>query len=103
FLSIERMYFVIVVYMLAIGDILYNSDDLGAVPRDTLMLLAVKKLNCIITVARTVMEIGVAVAGYILGGPICVGTVIMAFALGPVIQVSLKYSQKALEKLLIHE
>lgn len=101
--STQLSAFILGVVLLAIGCGIYIAADLGAGPRDTLMLLAVKKLNCSITVARTVMEIGVAVAGYILGGPIGVGTVIMAFALGPVIQISLKYSQKALEKLLIHE
>lgn len=47
-----------------------------------------------ITVARTGMEFIVAVAGYLIGGPIGLGTVIMVFVLGPVIQVSFKYSQK---------
>src|SRR5699024_9740294 len=101
--STQLSAFILGVVLLAIGCGIYIAADSGAGPRDTLMLLAVKKLNCSITVARTVMEIGVVGAGDILGGPIGVATVSMACALGTVIQVSLKYSQKALEKLLMHE
>src|SRR5690625_1070926 len=95
--------FILGVLLLAAGCGVYISADLGAGPRDTLMLLAVKKFNCSITVARTVMEVSVAVVGYLLGGPIGVGTVIMAFGLGPVIQVSLGYSGKVLEVLVSKE
>lgn len=98
--SVQLFAFVLGVVLLAIGCGIYISANLGAGPRDTLMLLAVRKLNFSITAARTVMEVGVAVAGFLLGGPIGIGTVFMAFGLGPVIQVSLGYSQKVLDKLL---
>lgn len=98
--SVQLFAFVLGVVLLAIGCGIYISANLGAGPRDTLMLLAVRKLNFSITTARTVMEVGVAVAGFLLGGPIGIGTVFMAFGLGPVIQVSLGYSQKVLDKLL---
>lgn len=86
------------IVLLGIGCGVYISADLGAGPRDTLMLLAVNKFKCSITVARTVMEVSVALVGYLLGGPVGIGTVIMAFALGPIVQVSLGFSTKLLEK-----
>jgi len=98
--SIQFFDFILGVLLLAIGCGIYISADVGAGPRDTLMLLAVKKLQWSITTARTVMEVSVAIAGYLLGGPIGIGTVIMSFGLGPVIQISLGYSQKILGKLL---
>lgn len=101
--TVQLIAFILGVLLLAAGCGVYISADLGAGPRDTLMLLAVKKFNCSITVARTVMEVVVAVAGYLLGGPIGVGTVIMAFGLGPVIQISLGYSEKVLETLVSKE
>ncbi|TMN21705.1 YczE/YyaS/YitT family protein [Lentibacillus cibarius] len=88
--------FILGVILLAIGCGIYISADLGAGPRDTVMLLLSEKLNWSITFARTFMEIVVAVAGFLLGGPIGVGTVIITFALGPIIQVSLGYSKKVL-------
>src|SRR5699024_9767542 len=96
--SVQFISFVLGVMLLAIGCGIYISADLGAGPRDTLMLLAVKKLNFSIRVARTVMEVVVAIVGYLLGGPIGVGTVIMAFGLGLIIQVSLGYSEKVLAR-----
>ncbi|VEI05205.1 YczE/YyaS/YitT family protein [Kurthia zopfii] len=86
--------FVAGVIILGIGDAIYITANLGAGPRDSLMLIAVEKMKLSITVARTGMEFIVAVAGYLIGGPIGLGTVIMVFVLGPVIQVSFKYSQK---------
>src|SRR5699024_11154508 len=53
--STQLSAFILGVVLLAIGCGIYIAADLGAGPRDTLMLLAVKKLNCSITVARTVM------------------------------------------------
>src|SRR5699024_6828281 len=90
--STQLSAFILGVVLLAIGCGIYIAADVGAGPRDTLMLLAVKKLQWSITTARTVMEVSVAIAGYLLGGPIGIGTVIMSFGLGPVIQISLGYS-----------
>jgi len=101
--TVQLIAFILGVLLLAAGCGVYISADLGAGPRDTLMLLAVKKFNCSIMVARTVMEVSVAVVGYLLGGPIGIGTVIMAFGLGPVIQISLGYSEKVLETLVSKE
>lgn len=101
--TFQLIAFIVGVLLIAIGGGVYISANLGAGPRDTLMLLAVEKLNCSITVARTIMEVGVAITGYLLGGPIGIGTIIMAFALGPIMQTSLKYSQQLLEKSLKRE
>lgn len=90
---IQVICFIICVITLAIGIGFYISADLGAGPRDTLMLLLVDKLNFSITASRTSMEVAVAVIGFFLGGPIGIGTVIIAFGLGPVIQVSLKFTK----------
>lgn len=102
-LATQLLAFVLGVLLMAVGCGIYISADLGAGPRDTLMLLAVKKLNWSVTKARTLMEIVVAILGFLLGGPIGVGTVFMAFGLGPIIQVSLGYSQKLLGRLLMKE
>src|SRR5699024_5268239 len=44
--STQLSAFILGVVLLAIGCGIYIAADLGAGPRDTLMLLAVKKLNC---------------------------------------------------------
>lgn len=98
--TFQILAFVLGIIVLAIGCGLYISANVGAGPRDSLMLLAVQKLNWSVSTARTVMEVTVAIVGYLLGGPIGVGTVIMAFILGPIIQVSLKQSEIILHKLI---
>lgn len=97
---IELGAFILGVILLAIGGGIYIAANLGAGPRDSLMLVAIEKFNCSLTVARTVIEVVVAITGYLLGGQIGVGTVIMAFTIGPIIQVALDHSQKALHYLL---
>src|SRR5699024_1124558 len=90
--------FALGIVLVAIGAGVYISANLGAGPRDTLMLLIVKKFGCSITIARTAMEIAVVITGYLLGGPVGIGTILMVFALGPIVQLSLEYSKKLLEK-----
>ncbi|MBM4761310.1 YitT family protein [Bacillus sp. B15-48] len=94
----QLLNFLLGVVLMGIGGGIYLSANLGSGPRDSLMLLIVKKFRCSITLARTVMEVVVAITGFLIGGPIGIGTVIMAFALGPIIQLSLGYSRKILEK-----
>lgn len=96
----QLIVFIIGVLLMAAGAGIYISARLGAGPRDSLMLVITKKFNSSIAVSRTIMEICVAVIGYLLGGPIGVGTVIITFALGPVIQITLKHSENLLDKSL---
>lgn len=94
----QAIAFILGVLLLASGSGIYISANLGAGPRDSLMLFAVKKFNCSITTARTVMEVAVVIIGFFLGGPVGIGTIVMAFATGPIIQVVLGYSSKVLSK-----
>lgn len=97
-ISLQFMDFLLGVILIAVGGGIYISANLGAGPRDSLMLLAVEKFHCSITLARTIMEIVVAFAGYLLGGPVGIGTIIMVFALGPIVQLSLGICRKLLMK-----
>lgn len=97
---IQFISLVLGIVLLGMGTGIYMSANLGAGPRDSLMLLIVKKLNLSMRVTRTIMEVTVAFTGFLLGGPIGLGTVIMAFAVGPVMQTSFGYSKKLLDGLL---
>ncbi|MCG5105031.1 YczE/YyaS/YitT family protein [Oceanobacillus alkalisoli] len=97
---LQLVSFILGILLLGSGSGIYISADLGAGPRDSLMLLIVKKLKLSIRVARTMIEVIVAFAGFLLGGPIGLGTVIMAFGLGPVMQTALGYSKKILDDLM---
>jgi len=73
---------------------MYMVANLGIGPRDTLMLMMVHKLGWSVTRSRTTMEVTVAIIGFLLGGPIGIGTVFMAFGLGPIVQFALSYNEK---------
>ena len=73
---------------------MYMVANLGIGPRDTLMLLMVHKLGWSVTRSRTTMEVTVAVIGFLLGGPIGIGTMLMAFGLGPIVQFALTFNEK---------
>lgn len=79
---------------LGFGSGMYIVANLGVGPRDTLMLLVTHKLGWSIGHARTTMEITVAIVGFFLGGPIGIGTVIMSFGLGPIVQWALSVNEK---------
>jgi uncharacterized membrane protein YczE len=70
------------VLVTAFGMSLYISAGLGTGPRDGLMTgIAAKGFP--IWIVRTVIELVALVVGFALGGDIGVGTVIFAFAIGP--------------------
>jgi len=64
----------------------YLSAALGAGPRDSFMVGSILKTGWPVWKVRTVIETSVATIGYFLGGPVGIGTVIIAFTLGPSIQ-----------------
>ncbi|WP_010287195.1 YczE/YyaS/YitT family protein [Kurthia massiliensis] len=97
---LQGVYFVAGTVLIGAGCAIYVSANLGAGPRDSLMLIMVDKLKFSITVARTLMEVFAAGLGFAMGGPIGIGTVIMVFVLGPVIQFFLPLCQKTLAKCL---
>ena len=90
----QTIAFMLGIILLGVGCGMYMVANLGVGPRDTLMLLFVHRLGWTVTRARTTMEVSVAVVGVILGGPFGVGTLLMAFGLGPIVQWALKWNEK---------
>ena len=86
--------FCIGLFFIGFGCGMYIVANLGVGPRDTLMLLFTNKLGWRVGRARTIMEVTVAIVGFLLGGPIGIGTVIMSFGLGPIVQWALTINEK---------
>lgn len=82
-------------FVVALGSALYIGAGLGSGPRDGLMLgisqRTWRQRRVSIRLARTAIEGTVLVAGYVLGGPIGLGTVAFMFAIGPLVQVMLPH------------
>jgi len=74
------------IILIGIGSGLYINANLGAGPRDGLMLGLSRKTGKSIRLIRNSMEIMILVTGFFLGGPVSVGTVAFALAIGPSVQ-----------------
>ncbi len=70
----------------AFANALYLAADLGAGPRDGLMLGAARRFKAPIGAVRSTIEVAALAGGWAMGGPVGVGTVFYALAVGPLIQ-----------------
>nr|WP_220127138.1 YitT family protein [Halobacillus locisalis] len=84
-------------FVIAIGIGVYVAPDMGAGPRDSLMLLLTKATGWKVSTVRNGIEVTVAVLGFALGGPVGFGTVFIALFLGTFVGYTLPYSKKLLE------
>ena len=66
----------------------YIGADLGAGPRDTLMLAATARTGWRLGLVRGGIEVAALLAGIALGGTFGVGTVAFALLIGPVVELS---------------
>jgi uncharacterized membrane protein YczE len=78
------------VTMIGVASLLYMRVQLGAGPRDSLMVGLVSKLDKPVSTIRTMIEGTVLVIGYLLGGSVGVGTLVNAFLMGSTVQVFFK-------------
>lgn len=82
----------IIIYGYGMG--LYISAQMGAGPRDSLMIAISDKMKWKIRNVRAVMEILVLIIGFILGGPIYWGTIFFSLMVGPLAGMVLPQCQK---------
>ncbi|PGT81925.1 hypothetical protein COD11_16105 [Bacillus sp. AFS040349] len=81
------------IVILCYGMGLYISAKCGAGPRDSLMMALVEKTGKSITFVRAWIEVIVLVIGWLLGGPVFIGTVIATISLGYVAGVMIPFCQ----------
>ena len=77
------------VLTVGLGGGIYLVANLGAGPRDGLMIGLQKKTNLPIAAVRATLEITVMSIGWYLGGTVGVGTLLFAFGIGPAVALSL--------------
>jgi uncharacterized protein len=76
------------VVMFGIGSAFYIGAGLGAGPRDSLMLVLSRRTGARIAAVRACLEISALAVGFLLGGTVGVGTVLIALLLGPSVEGS---------------
>jgi len=72
-----------------IAGAMYIGAGLGPGPRDGLMTGLARRTGWSIRLVRTGIELTVLASGWLLGGTVGVGTVLYAFAIGPIVQAFL--------------
>lgn len=77
--------FVFGLLLLAFATGLYIAADFGPGPRDGLMTGLVRRTGWAVWIVRTLIEGSVLLVGFLLGGPVGVGTVLFAFGVGPLV------------------
>ena len=80
---------IVSVITVGIGGGIYLVSNLGAGPRDGLMVGLQKKTNLPIALVRGTLEITVVTIGWYLGGTVGIGTILFAFGIGPCVALGL--------------
>ena len=88
---------IISVITVGIGGGIYLVSNLGAGPRDGLMIGLQKLTKLPIAVVRAALEISAVSVGWYLGGTVGVGTLLFAFGIGPCVALGLYLVDKTFD------
>ena len=89
-LALQITMFLLGVLIQGVATAVYIGVDAGAGPRDSLMLAIQRTTRVSLRMARGAIEIVVVLIGWLLGGPLGLGTVIFALLIGPSVQWAFK-------------
>lgn len=96
-LVMQIIVFVAGTMVMACGIGIYVAPGLGAGPRDSLMLMFSDVFGWKVSTSRNLMEVTVAFLGWLLQGPVGVGTVFIAFLLGTMVGYTLPWAKRVLK------
>ena len=71
-----------------LGSALYIGAELGAGPRDSLMIAVATRGHMRVGVARAIVEGSALLLGVLLGGGVGIGTIVFALGIGPAVDVA---------------
>jgi uncharacterized membrane protein YczE len=78
------------IFLMGLASAIYIGVDAGAGPRDSMMLAIKRTTGVSIRVARGIIEVTVVTIGWLLGGPVGIGTLVYALLVGPSVQLGFK-------------
>ena len=93
-------------FTISLAAYFYLSTQLGAGPRDGLMIALTKRTNKPVGLIRSLIELCALIAGYFLGGSVGWGTLVMSLGLGLFFQLTfrmLKFDVKKIEHRFIDQ
>ena len=83
-------FFLHVILPVALGTAIYIKANLGAGPRDGLMLTLARRTGGPVSAIRIAIELAALGIGFLLGGTAGLGTLIFALGVGPTIGVAFR-------------
>ncbi len=89
-LIIQILYLITGITLIGLGTAIYVGGDLGAGPRDGIMV-GLEKLGLKIGTARTLLEFIAFSIGFLLGGKVGIASIIIVLSIGRVLQVFMPY------------
>lgn len=79
--------FAVGILLAGVGTALYAGANLGTGPRDSLMIALTQRIPFPLAVVKNGLDLTVSLVGWWLGGPLGLGTVVVALCLGPSMQL----------------
>ncbi|OEH91506.1 hypothetical protein BFG57_05170 [Bacillus solimangrovi] len=86
------------IFIIGYGMGIYIAADCGAGPRDSLMLVLSNMTGWSVAKIRLAMEVVVLFFGWLLGGPVFLGTIIFCISIGAVVGFALPQCRQVLSK-----
>lgn len=86
-LGLQIFGMLVAVLLSGLATAVYISVNAGAGPRDSLMLAIARVTGRSVRFSRMAIEIGVVALGWLLGGPVGIGTLAFALLIGPLVQL----------------
>lgn len=97
------IYLIIGIALMGFGSGMYISSRLGAGPRDGLLLALSDRLNWSIRKVRTWMEVIALGLGWLMGGPVWLGTLLFTLTIGPIMQFFVILWRQIFERVMYPE
>jgi uncharacterized membrane protein YczE len=97
-LVLKLLMLLVGILIMGFGIGLYISPQCGAGPRDSVMLALSLKTGMSVARVRVLMEICVLFIGWLLGGPVFIGTILFSLLIGHITALSLSFCQQWLDR-----
>mgnify|MGYP001230012356 CR=1 FL=1 len=88
--GIQIIYLCVGIVSMSIGSAIYIGVNAGAGPRDSLMMAIARTTPLDVRASRAIIEISAVLSGWVLGGPLGLGTVLFAICIGPGVQIAFR-------------
>jgi uncharacterized membrane protein YczE len=89
-LPLQIAMLLVAIALMGLASAIYIGVEAGAGPRDSMMLAIKRTTGLSLRVARAIIEVTVVTIGWLLGGPVGIGTLVFALLVGPSVQGGFK-------------